>query len=151
LSRRIHGRAPAALGKLQPLSLRLRPAVSPHNAPSGFLLHLSKKFVWGVSAAAPQIEGAAFVDGKGESVWDRYSRRKGAIQNGDILDVACDHYHRYRRTSPSCATWGSPSLTGSSLAWPRIFPEGQGRLNQKGLAFYQRLIDSMLEHGVTPG
>jgi beta-glucosidase len=108
-----------------------------------------RKFVWGVSAAAPQIEGAAFIDGKGESVWDRYARRRGAILNGDILDGACDHYHRYRQDFALMRSLGIRHYR-LSLAWPRIFPEGQGALNRKGLAFYQRLIDSMLEHGITP-
>ncbi len=60
-------------------------------------LTFPKKFVWGVAAAAPQIEGAAFEDGKGESVWDRFARVPGAVDNGETLDIACDHYHLYKQ------------------------------------------------------
>jgi beta-glucosidase len=108
-----------------------------------------REFVWGVSAAAPQIEGAAFLDGKGESIWDRFARRRGAIQGGDTLDPACDHYHRYRQDFALMRRIGIRHYR-LSLAWPRIYPNGDGTLNQRGLEFYQRLTDSMLEHGITP-
>jgi beta-glucosidase len=108
-----------------------------------------RQFTWGVSTAAPQIEGAAFADGKGESVWDRFARRPGAILNGDTLDVACDHYHRYRGDFALLRRLGIRHYR-FSLAWPRIFPDGDGPLNQRGLDFYQRLTDSLLEHGITP-
>jgi beta-glucosidase len=109
----------------------------------------SRNFTWGVSAAAPQIEGAAFEDGKGESVWDRYARRPGAIHNGDTLDVACDHYHRFAKDFALMRDLGIRHYR-LSVAWPRIFPNGDDSLNQRGLDFYQRLIDSMLEQGITP-
>ena len=108
-----------------------------------------KGFVWGVSTAAPQIEGAAFEDGKGESIWDRFARRPGTIVNGDTLDPACDHYHRYADDFALMRSLGIRHYR-LSLAWPRIFPKGDFSLNQPGLDFYQRLIDSMLEHGITP-
>jgi beta-glucosidase len=111
--------------------------------------HFPRNFVWGVSAAAPQIEGAAFADGKGESIWDRFARRPGAILNGDKLDPACDHYHRYVQDFALMRELGIRHYR-LSLAWPRIFPDGDGRLNQRGLDFYQRLTDSMLENGITP-
>jgi beta-glucosidase len=107
------------------------------------------KFTWGVSGAAPQIEGAAFADGKGESVWDRYARRSGAISNGDTLDTACDHYHRFRDDFALMRRLGVRHYR-LSIAWPRVFPHGSGALNQPGLDFYDQLIDSALAHGITP-
>ncbi|HKB58056.1 MAG TPA: family 1 glycosylhydrolase [Lacunisphaera sp.] len=108
-----------------------------------------RRFTWGVATAAPQIEGAAFTDGKGESVWDRFARRRGAIDRGNNLDVACDHYHRFKQDFALMRRLGLRNYR-LSLAWPRIFPDGDGRLNQRGLDFYQRLIDSLLAHGITP-
>ncbi len=112
-------------------------------------LRFPKNFVWGVAAAAPQIEGAAFEDGKGESNWDRFARQPGRIANGDNLDVACDHFHRFRKDFALMASLGVKHYR-LSIAWPRIFPAGRGALNQKGVDFYHRLIDAMLTHGITP-
>lgn len=106
-------------------------------------------FVWGFAAAAPQIEGAAWEDGKGASIWDTFARQPGAVHNGDTLDVACDHYHRYAEDFDLMRDLGAKAYR-LSIAWPRIYPEGAGRLNQPGLDFYNRLIDSMLERGLTP-
>jgi beta-glucosidase len=108
-----------------------------------------KNFVWGFAAAAPQIEGAAFTDGKGESVWDRFSRIPGKVHNGDTLDVACDHYHRHPEDFALMRSLGARHYR-LSLAWPRIYPEGDGAVNQKGLDFYHRLFDSMEKNGLTP-
>lgn len=108
-----------------------------------------RNFTWGVAAAAPQIEGAAFTDGKGESVWDRFARIPGKIANGDTLDVACDHYHRYKQDFALMRKLGVKNYR-LSLAWPRIFPEGRGAVNPKGVAFYDRLIDAMLAEGIRP-
>jgi beta-glucosidase len=108
-----------------------------------------RNFVWGVSAAAPQIEGASRLDGKGESIWDRYARRKGAILHGDRLDPACDHYHRFREDFALMRDLGIRNYR-MSVAWPRVYPKGDGPLNPQGLDFYDRLIDAMQEHGITP-
>jgi beta-glucosidase len=108
-----------------------------------------KNFVWGTAAAAPQIEGAAFEDGKGESVWDHYARIPGWIAQGDTLDVACDHYHRFKDDFALMRKLGIRHYR-LSLAWPRIFPTGRGALNRKGLDFYDRLIDALLDAGITP-
>ena len=108
-----------------------------------------RNFVWGVSAAAPQIEGASRLDGKGESVWDRYARRKGAILHGDRLDPACDHYHRFREDFALMRDLGIRNYR-MSIAWPRVYPAGDGPVNRRGLDFYDRLIDAMQEHGITP-
>lgn len=112
-------------------------------------LKFPKKFVWGFAASAPQIEGAAFTDGKDASVWDTFSRQPGKVKNGDTLDVSCDHYHRYKKDFALMAKLGAKNYR-LSLAWPRIFPTGRGAVNQKGVDFYHRLIDAMLAEGITP-
>jgi len=106
-------------------------------------------FTWGVATAAPQIEGAAFDDGKGESVWDRFSRIPGKVNNGDTLDVACDHYHRFREDFALMRDLGIKNYR-LSIAWPRIYPQGDGSLNQAGLDFYHQLFDAMAEFEITP-
>lgn len=106
-------------------------------------------FTLGVAAAAPQIEGAAFADGKGESIWDRFCRQPGKVHDGDTLDVACEHYQRYDEDFALMASLGVRDYR-LSLAWPRIFPNGDGELNQAGLDHYHRLFASMKRHGITP-
>ncbi len=112
-------------------------------------LAFPKNFTWGVAAAAPQIEGAAFEDGKGESNWDRFARIPGKIANGDTLDVACDHYHRYKSDVALMRGLGVKHYR-LSIAWPRIVPDGKGATNPKGVAFYDRLIDALLAAGIQP-
>ncbi|HSI84726.1 MAG: GH1 family beta-glucosidase [Candidatus Methylacidiphilales bacterium] len=112
-------------------------------------LTFPKKFVWGFAAAAPQIEGAAFTDGKGESIWDRFAHTQGLVLNNDNLDVACDHYHLFDEDFKLMSSLGAKHYR-LSLAWPRIYPDGDGAVNQKGLDFYHRLFDSMEKHGLTP-
>src|ERR1043165_3782715 len=97
-------------------------------------------FVWGVATAAPQIEGAAFEAGKGESIWDRYARVPGKVLKGDTLDVACDHYHNFKDDFALMRKLGVKNYR-LSLAWPRIFPHGDGSVNKEGLDFYHRLFD----------
>jgi beta-glucosidase len=106
-------------------------------------------FVFGTAAASAQIEGAAFTDGKGESIWDRFARVPGKVHDGDTLDVACDHYHRFDEDFALMASLGIRNYR-LSLAWPRIYPQGDGPLNPAGLAFYHRLFESMARHGITP-
>lgn len=112
-------------------------------------LSFPKNFVWGVATAAPQIEGAAFEDGKGESIWDRFARIPGKVLNGDTLDVANDHYHRYPQDFALMRKLGIKNYR-LSIAWPRIYPNGDGEVNPAGLKFYNKLIDSCLKHGITP-
>lgn len=106
-------------------------------------------FTWGAATAAYQIEGAAREDGRGPSVWDALCRKPGAVFDGHTGDVACDHYHRWRE---DVALMRELGLKGYrfSISWTRVFPGGTGRLNPKGLAFYDRLVDALLEAGVTP-
>jgi beta-glucosidase len=108
-----------------------------------------RNFVWGVATAAPQIEGAAWEDGKGPSIWDAFCRLPGRVHNGDTLDVACDHYHRYEEDFALMAGLGVKNYR-MSIAWPRIFPSGRGVRNQKGIDFYNRLIDAAQARGITP-
>ena len=108
-----------------------------------------KNFVWGVATAAAQIEGAAATDGKGESIWDHFARQPGAIVGGDTPTLACDHYHRYRADFRLMQKLGFCHYR-FSVAWPRIFPSGRGKVNQRGLDFYQRLVDAMLACNLTP-
>ena len=106
-------------------------------------------FVFGVAAASAQIEGAAFADGKGESIWDHFARVPGNVAGGDTLDVACDHYHRFDEDFALMASLGVRHYR-LSIAWPRIYPQGDGPLNRAGLDFYHRLLASMARHGITP-
>lgn len=106
-------------------------------------------FVWGTATASYQIEGAWDEDGKGESIWDRFSHTPGKVQDGDTGDVACDHYHRWKEDIGQMQSLGVKNYRFST-SWPRILPEGRGRVNQAGLDFYSRLVDGLLEAGITP-
>ncbi|MEO3749188.1 GH1 family beta-glucosidase [Streptomyces sp. B6B3] len=106
-------------------------------------------FRWGTATSAYQVEGATRADGRGESVWDRFCRVPGAIENGDTGDDACQHYHRADEDVALMASLGLNAYR-LSLAWPRIFPAGDGRLEPRGLAHYDRLVDRLLAHGITP-
>ncbi len=106
-------------------------------------------FVWGAATAAYQIEGAWRADGKGESVWDRFAHTPGKIKNSDTGDVACDSYHRYAEDIALLKQLNLSSYR-YSIAWPRIQPTGRGAANQKGLDYYQRLTDAVLQAGLSP-
>jgi beta-glucosidase len=106
-------------------------------------------FAWGVATAAFQIEGAVRDDGRGESIWDRFSHTPGNIHNGDTADVACDHYHRWAEDIALMAELGVTAYR-FSVSWPRIIPDGTGRLNSAGLGFYDQLVDGLLEAGISP-
>ncbi|MEU6023031.1 GH1 family beta-glucosidase [Micromonospora sp. NPDC047134] len=106
-------------------------------------------FGWGAATSAYQIEGAAKEDGRGESVWDTFSRTPGRTRNGDTGDVAADHYHRYAEDLDLMRDLGLRSYR-FSISWPRIQPDGSGAANQRGLDFYRRLIDGLHERGISP-
>ncbi|MEI6970029.1 MAG: GH1 family beta-glucosidase [bacterium] len=112
-------------------------------------LKFPDKFTWGVAAASYQIEGAVNEGGRGQSVWDAFCRWDGKIWNGDSGDVACDHYHRYREDVALMRDIGVRAYR-LSVAWPRVIPAGTGAVNPEGLGFYDRLVDSLLEAGITP-
>lgn len=106
-------------------------------------------FVWGVSTAAYQIEGAVDEDGRGPSIWDTFSHEPGRVVTGETGDVACDHYHRYAEDVDLIADLGVDAYR-FSVAWPRVQPDGRGPANEAGLAFYDRLVDALLARGVDP-
>jgi beta-glucosidase len=106
-------------------------------------------FLWGAATASYQIEGAHQEDGKGESVWDRFSHTPGKIANNDTGDVACDHYHRFREDVALMKELGLKAYR-FSISWPRIQPAGIGAANTKGVEFYSNLVDSLLEAGIEP-
>lgn len=107
------------------------------------------EFIWGVSAAAYQIEGASKEDGKGASIWDTFSHTPGRIHGGDTGDVACDHYHLYKQDVALIKDL-DVSAYRFSTSWPRFFPEGKGKPNAKGLDFYNRLVDELLANNIQP-
>jgi beta-glucosidase len=106
-------------------------------------------FRWGVATSSYQIEGAWDEDGKDVSIWDTYAHTPGNIKNDENGDVANDHYHRY---TEDVALMKSIGVTAYrfSIAWPRIFPDGTGEPNPKGLDFYNRLVDELLAAGIEP-
>lgn len=106
-------------------------------------------FTWGTATAAYQVEGAWNEDGKGESIWDRFTHTPGKIERGDTGDIACDQYHRYPEDIEIMKRLGIPDCR-FSISWPRIFPTGKGKVNPKGLDHYDRLVDSMLDAGIRP-
>ncbi|MGE5550066.1 MAG: GH1 family beta-glucosidase [Bacteroidota bacterium] len=106
-------------------------------------------FLWGTATAAYQIEGSPAADGKGESIWDRFTHLPGRIEDGSTGDVACDHYRRWREDLDLLAELGVNAYR-FSIAWPRVFPNGKGRPNRAGLDFYRRLVDGLLARGITP-
>ncbi len=106
-------------------------------------------FVWGVATSAFQIEGAAREDGKGESIWDQFCQVSNAIADYSNGDVACDHYHRWAEDLDQIANLGVDAYR-FSVSWPRVCPAGAGAWNEKGLAFYERLVDALLHRGIKP-
>lgn len=106
-------------------------------------------FVWGSAASALQIEGAILEDGKGLSIWDVFCQKEGSIWRGHTNEITCDHYHRYKDDITLMKQIGLKAYR-TSISWPRVIPNGQGKANEKGLAFYDRLIDELLAAGITP-
>src|SRR6266478_4540161 len=106
-------------------------------------------FLWGTATAAYQIEGAVSEDGRGPSIWDTFTHTPGKIRNDDNGDVADDHYHRYRDDVQSMKALAATAYR-FSISWPRIFPQGLGAPNPKGLDFYDRLLDSLVANGIAP-
>ena len=112
-------------------------------------LRFPEGFVFGAATAAYQIEGAVGEDGRGESIWDRFSHTPGKVYRGDTGDVACDHYHRWESDIELMQELNFGAYR-FSIAWPRIIPTGTGAVNQAGLDFYSRLVDELLEVGIQP-
>lgn len=108
-----------------------------------------KDFVWGAASSSYQIEGAWDEDGKGRSTWDDFCRVEEAVRNGDTGDVACDSYHRYPEDVALLKALGANAYR-FSVSWSRIFPEGAGTVNEKGLKYYDDLVDMLLDNGIEP-
>ena len=113
------------------------------------MLKFPNNFVWGAASSAYQVEGAVHEDGRGESIWDRFAHTPEKTYNGDTGDVACDHYHRYAADVDLIGGLGLQAYR-FSIAWPRILPQGRGKVNPAGLDFYDRLTDALLAADVTP-
>ena len=106
-------------------------------------------FLWGMASAAYQVEGAWNTNGKGESNWDRFAHTVGKIKGGATADVACDQYHRYREDVAILKRLNQKSYRFST-SWSRVQPAGTGALNPKGIDYYSRLADELLEAGIRP-
>ena len=106
-------------------------------------------FMWGAATASYQIEGAVAEGGRKPSVWDTFSQTPGRVLNGETGDPACDHYHRYETDIQLMVKLGIKHYR-FSIAWPRIIPDGRGTVNEAGIDFYQRLVDTLLTNGITP-
>ncbi len=112
-------------------------------------MSFGKDFAWGVATASYQIEGAAYEDGKGLSIWDVFSHQEGTIKDGHTGDIACDHYHRYKEDVALLKELGVKAYR-FSIAWTRILPDGIGSINQKGVDFYNNLINELISAGIEP-
>ena len=106
-------------------------------------------FVWGAASASYQVEGASEEEGRGESIWDRFAATPGKVRNGEDGAIACDFYHRYPDDIGLMRELGLDAFR-FSIAWPRILPEGRGPVNNRGLDFYDRLVDALLDAGIRP-
>ncbi|MDP9294540.1 MAG: family 1 glycosylhydrolase, partial [Actinomycetota bacterium] len=104
---------------------------------------------FGAATAAYQIEGAVSEDGRGASIWDDFCATPGKVVDGDTGDVACDHYHRWREDLDLMSAMRMETYR-FSISWPRVQPDGRGRPNQRGMAFYRRLVEGLLERGIEP-
>jgi len=135
--------SPAASAWASPLAAAGRQNAAPlaRTFPDGFL--------WGSATASYQVEGAVHEDGRGQSIWDTFSHTPGKTHNGDTGDVADDEYHRYKEDVAVMKALGLKTCR-FSIAWPRIFPQGTGAPNPKGLDYYKRLLDALHEAGIEP-
>jgi beta-glucosidase len=106
-------------------------------------------FLWGAATSAYQIEGSPLADGAGPSIWERFAHTPGMMHNGDTGDLACDHYRRWKSDVALMKELGLKAYR-FSISWSRVLPEGKGRINAKGLDFYDRLADALLENGIEP-
>jgi beta-glucosidase len=112
-------------------------------------LQFPQHFVWGTATASYQIEGAVNTDGRSPSIWDTFSHTSGKVKNGDTGDVACDHYHRYLEDFDLMQSLGFDAYR-FSVSWSRVLPNGHGVVNQKGIDFYDRVVDALLQRKITP-
>jgi beta-glucosidase len=139
----------ASAGALAANSATPASAKTSADAGPSALQNFPKGFLWGTATSAYQIEGAWDADGKGESIWDRFTHTAGKIRSGDTGDAALDHYHRYKDDVQSIKALGAKTYR-FSISWPRVFPQGTGQPNPKGLDFYERLTDELLANDIEP-
>lgn len=112
-------------------------------------LQFPANFIWGVATSAYQIEGAAHIDGRGDSIWDTFVKKNGTVIDGSTGDVADDHYHRHKEDVQLLVNLGV-SAYRFSISWPRVIPNGTGSINERGLQFYNDLIDELLRYNIEP-
>jgi beta-glucosidase len=142
----------ATLGALVPGSAVTARSMSVSHQPADgapSALQFPQGFRWGTATSAYQVEGAAHEDGRGPSIWDTFAQTPHRIRDGSNGDVSADHYHRYKEDVALMKGLGAQAYR-FSIAWPRLFPDGTGSLNDKGLAFYDRLVDELLGAGIEP-
>jgi len=112
-------------------------------------IEFPEDFLWGSATSAYQIEGSPLADGAGPSIWQRFCHTPNLVRDGDTGDVACDHYRRYRDDVALMRGLGMKAYR-FSIAWSRVLPQGRGKVNTAGLAFYERLVDALLDNGIQP-
>mgnify|MGYP001780158938 CR=1 FL=1 len=112
-------------------------------------MKFSKDFIFGTATSAAQVEGAALKDGRGKSIWDVFAGIPGKIVDGSSPETACNMYNSYKEDLKLAKELNMQSYR-FSFSWSRIFPEGKGSVNQKGLDFYKRMVDEMLKNGLMP-
>jgi beta-glucosidase len=144
------GGALLASKKIAALEAVAQPQVAGAVSPAAIAAaRFPKDFLWGTATSSYQVEGAWNTDGKGESIWDRAAHTPGKIRDGSNGDVACDQYHRYKEDIAIMKRLNMKSFRFST-SWPRVLPNGTGQVNQKGLDYYSRLADALLEAGIRP-
>ena len=138
----------AGLAGLSALGLSA-PGEAANHAPRPDGANFPPGFVWGTATSSYQVEGAVNEDGRGPSIWDTFTHRSGKIEDGSTGDRANDHYHRYKEDVRLIKELGAKAYR-FSIAWPRVFPDGDGPPNPRGLDFYNRLVDELLANGIEP-
>jgi beta-glucosidase len=139
----------AAAGALAAGSSLQSWAMESRTPPARYIPVFPKDFVWGCGTSAYQVEGAAREDGRGPSIWDEFSHTPGKIHGGDTGDIAANSYHRYAEDIALLKQLGVGAYR-FSVSWPRVFPAGNGKPNDKGMAYYDRLVDELLTNGIQP-
>lgn len=119
------------------------------NSNPGGIIRFPVDFIWGAAASSYQIEGGWNADGKGESIWDRFCHTPGKIDQGDVGDVSANHYQYWQEDISLMKEIGLQAYR-FSISWPRVLPDGNGEVNPKGVDFYSRLVDGLLENGIEP-
>src|ERR1700734_35187 len=149
MKRRSFLQSAAALAATPALQSLLNSAAAQTPAITAAPARFPDKFIWGTATASYQVEGAVHEDGRGPSIWDTFSHTPGKTFEGQTADVADDFYHRYKEDIALMQRLGVKGFR-FSIAWPRVFPQGTGTANPKGLDFYKRLVDELHGAGIEP-